>query len=738
MIPFRQSVYRNLSRAVQARAQGIVFARFQSASTTNPIPEIQPVKPEVQPVKPDQVVNKPTKSSEKTSDIKPKGKRKYQAVNPKLRDIADQIRESVKASSNDLTEAVTILNEGLSYLREIQVSENIDDKQLFSWFQPIVTQLFFKALDPKMSLGKYLIEEILDSMVEFRVAHKYHFTALAVNYYSSDHDKQTIYRNVLKLWVQSVEYEKSLSSPLPFPYVLKEVLPYRPFYLPNLAYFAFVQSCLQEGIKYTTSDAVKLLQSEKLPPPYLVIRTLDDVQVGEKFKDESQKFGKAIRIFEYENLDPNGQIVYKKINNASERKDVYALNSIYNDINDASKKEGKSINEDTLVRLMKGYLEAGKCDDVFKIFQTILQNGIEKPSISTWEMVLRAMGHPNYIRRQAKKDLIVENIERTVETIVSNGTQVTAKTLSIIISCFANLNRFDKVDEYLQKFDKLPVISPTKNNILIGLLLNKKITEAESKLKEFMSDGSGYVPFTSTMNTFLDHYSKTKNYKAVEGILEFMKKYNIPEEVATYTIVIDIFFKLHREKGLEPNVNQILSSITTSKNIQLNDFTFTTLVDGLARDGLNIEAAREIFETATKKYKYSAQLHTSMLKGELDFGLVGNAEKIFDNYIKKISNDTRVWNMMISGLIRKHEDLAFEYFENLKKQTDLKVEPNQFTYYFLLNHVVKRGNNDRTQYIIDNLADKKLNQLGTELPKLLSTLTDKFNFSPELLAELKN
>lgn len=183
-----------------------------------------------------------------------------------------------------------------------------------------------------------------------------------------------------------------------------------------------------------------------------------------------------------------------------------------------------------------------------------------------------------------------------------------------------------------------------------------------------MSDGSGYVPFTSTMNTFLDHYSKTKNYKAVEGILEFMKKYNIPEEVATYTIVIDIFFKLHREKGLEPNVNQILSSITTSKNIQLNDFTFTTLVDGLSRDGLNIEAAREIFETATKKYKYSAQLHTSMLKGELDFGLVGNAEKIFDNYIKKISNDTRVWNMMISGLIRKHEDLAFEYFENLKKQ----------------------------------------------------------------------
>lgn len=65
--------------------------------------------------------------------------------NVKLRDISNQIQDLVKSSKSDLTEAIEILEEGLSYLREIQLAENISDNSIYFRFQPIVTELLFKA-----------------------------------------------------------------------------------------------------------------------------------------------------------------------------------------------------------------------------------------------------------------------------------------------------------------------------------------------------------------------------------------------------------------------------------------------------------------------------------------------------------------------------------------------------------------------------------------------------------------
>ncbi|ODV81605.1 uncharacterized protein CANTADRAFT_44564 [Suhomyces tanzawaensis NRRL Y-17324] len=707
MIPLRQSVYRNLTRInlAKVRAQGVVITRFQSVSVGN--------------------------SNDRTKPVE----RKRAPLNPKLRDVANQIREVVKNATNDLSESVEILEEGLLYLREIQVSEKIPERVLYHEFQAVVTNLLYKAISTETSTSP---NQILDVLVQYKVAHKYHFTLVAANWM-----KASAYHEVLKLWVQNVEYEKSMDFYYSNPYVIKESgIDFKGYYLVNLAYFSFVQSCIQEGVKYLAEDASKLLQSEP-PAPFFVRGTLADLHLLSSHTKEFQAFTKTVQSHAYDNLDPNGPIAYKKINSAADRKDPSGLNRVFVELQEAAKKSSKPLTEGTMNRVMKAYLDCDRPEDIFNLFQSMLQHGIEVPSISSWELVLRAMGHPSHVsKRTTKRKTIAENIDRTIETIVSNGTEITPKTLSIIVGAFANLNRFDKVEEYLQRFStegegSLKIINPTKNNILVGLVLNNKVGEAETKLKQFMADGSGYVPITHTMNTFLGHYAKTKNYKAVEGILEFMKKNNIPEEVATYTIMIDIFFKLHREKGLAPDVDQILASITKSNTIQLNDFTYTALIDGLVKDGANIEAARQIFAGASKKYKLSAQLYTSMMKGELDFGSVANAEVIFDKYIKHISNDARVWNMMITSLLAKHEDLALQYYENMKAQASLKVEPNFFTYYYLLSHFLKRGNKERVQYLIDELLGQKLRDLGSELPKILHPLTSEYSFSNELLGQLK-
>ncbi|ABN68317.2 hypothetical protein PICST_33495 [Scheffersomyces stipitis CBS 6054] len=736
MIPLRQTVFRNLTRTniVKLRRSGQFLSRFQSTaadtlkattSTSSPI------------VKNDKNVSeKAPEGSTKNGNHSKKAPHR----NVKLRDISNQIQDLVKSSKSDLTEAIEILEEGLSYLREIQLAENISDNSIYFRFQPIVTELLFKALDPATSLGNKSVEDVLEIFTKYGVCHKYHYTVVASRYFKSGEDKAVIYQNVLKLWLQFLEFEKS-NNATGMASVKAGEIEYRPYYLPNLVYFAYSQTCSLQGVKFSFEDASKLL-NQTLPNPVLIRNSLMDLRIFDGYKKEFQSFQKSIHELSAESLDPNGPEVYRKIREAGEKKNQVALNIIQKEIQEAAARNNNPINEDTLIRLMDGYYEADRPDEVFAIFQNLLSHGIEKPSIRAWDVVLRTMGTPSYISKisSAQRGKLIKSIESTIETILNNGTEITAKTLSIIIGSFANLNKFDKVDEYLQRFSiegegKLPVIAPTKNNILIGLALNKKISEAEEKLKEFVRAG-GYVPSTSVMNTFLGYYAKINNYAAVEGILEFMKKHNIPEEVGTYTSVIDIYFKMHREKGLVADVDKVLDNISASKSIPLNDFTYTALIDGLVKNGANIEAARSIFEKASKKYPASAHLYTAMLRGELDQGSVSSAEKLFDVYIKKIRNDARIWNTMINSLLSKREELALQYYENLKN--DAHSSPNHFTYYFLFHHFIKRGNKETVQHLIDDLSQKPLRDFGNELPKMLGKLTGEYKFGPELINILSN
>ena len=69
-----------------------------------------------------------------------------------------------------------------------------------------------------------------------------------------------------------------------------------------------------------------------------------------------------------------------------------------------------------------------------------------KPSIASWDFVIRSMGHPSYIRGFTKeqRDTTINNIERTVETIIGNDTELTPKTLSIIVVLFVVLTNFQE------------------------------------------------------------------------------------------------------------------------------------------------------------------------------------------------------------------------------------------------------------------------------------------------------
>lgn len=691
---FRLSVQRQLARTLSARMT-LAPTRLQSSMSTPPssIP-----------------------SQKKSSPIDPpksKPPRKHRR-NIKLVDISKQINASVTDSL--ITESTDILDEGLTYLREIQVAEAIPESDLQFAFKKLATDILKRALENDISMAN----QVLDSLVTHRVAHKYHFTLMASHVLRTSSD----YTRVLQLWLQYLEY--SHGGKMPNTAYTSDV--YQPFFLDNLVYYCYIQSCLAENTAPTFADATKLLQRDQLPNTKWVQQTLDQCLLTKAHAAELRNFAVAANSLLYENFDPNGRALVSRVEAAQRRKDHVQLKTLFSEMMSAAKKTGAAVEEKTAVAFMRAFIFSDRPEEVFAIFEMLHSNGMV-PSVASWHELFMALAHP----RNARDARLTEQLDATVETMLAQGTEMTPKVLAAVVSCYANRGMFEDMDRVIERFSNVLLTATAKNNILVGYLLQGKVKEAEAKLQEYLAEG--VLPNTTTMNNFLNAYTKSNNYAAVEGILKFMQEKGIAEDVATLTIVVDVFFKMHIAKGLLPDVEQILAVLTKTKSVVLNDATYTALVNGLGKTGTNIGAARTVFAAGAKKYRQSQHLHTAMLQIELERGLLPIAEALFEKYIGELANTARVWNMMISALLRTNEDLALQYYERMKRELATAAEPNAFTYYFLLSHFVKKGNREKIQYMIDEMADKTAPELGDQVPRLLAGLQE-YNMSPKLRASL--
>ncbi|KAK6205490.1 uncharacterized protein RJT21DRAFT_112009 [Scheffersomyces amazonensis] len=708
MLSLRSTVVRNLYRTnlVRVSRVPIVSVRFQSTVQET--------------VQESSTINTTT---EKESTSRPKARH-----HPKVWDISNQITETINSPTTDLVERISILDEGLSYLKSIQESERITDKSLNQRFSSIVSKVLSMAIENNNTPEHDRVEQVLEILIRNGVANRYHFTAAAADYMKHDN---SAYEKVLSLWIRCLESEKEDTSRVINSSILLQ-LEYKPYYLPNLVYFSYIQMCQAQNVKISLPDLLKLLQRETLPSPFLVKNTLNELRL-ENCINQFDGFYRAVKAAEFQNLDPNGPLIYKTITKAVETRNVSKLRYIFNEARSAAAKNKTYLSDVTMARFMDAYFELGQFDQVFELFNNMLDKGF-KPTTRIWNVVLRTMGNPDYVKDSPNKEVLVANLEKAIASAITPGS-VSAKTLSIIISGFATLDRFDLVDSYLDQYvtkGQIPLIDPIKNNILLGLLFNKKVQEAEKKLDEYRKAGD-YIPSTSVLNSFLYAYSKAGNAKAVEGLIKYMKKENIPETVATHTIFIDYFFKSNQEKGLMADVDQLLETLNNAKNFKLNDATYTAIIDGLIQNSNNIEAARQIFAKAIAKYPGNAHLYVVMMKGEIDIGSLRALDDLFETYTTSVKNEIRIWNMIIKMLLYKNIGLAQRYYARLLGSTTVK--PNYFTFYFLLNFFSRRDDKDEVQKILNDLASNPISELGDQLPSLLERLSLSYKVDPKLLSK---
>lgn len=629
----------------------------------------------------------------------------------KLRLIAKHVGDTVN-TTQDLGEAIDILDEGALYLREIEVAEKIPDIEIYRALLPLANKIMLRTLAGDVDAGSRSLVDVVEVLAKLKVADKYHFTK-AVTWLLNQGPHT--YPQVLNLWVLYLE-----TKPPKDRYVhTKE--PYNVRQLDGLVYFALVNQLVEQGQPLNIDQAKQLLQTQQLPEVGQVHLALRQLDLAAKYANQFRQFAAEVGRHVEETEDPNGRQVYKRLREAVDRSSLSLVHAVLDQVKRALAAQNIAITEPTMARIMDAYYALDAPDYAISLFQDLLAQGYDILE-RIWLLFLSSLAHPSRVKTARNGEAEFD----TAAQVYLSKFPVTVRVLLILALGYTNFDNYAKAQQVIDHYTAkgIELIHPAKNNLVFGLMLNGHIVQAEALFKKFTDQDPTYQPLTTLMNLFLAHYAKAKNFKAVEHILKYMDERNIAYDVATYTLVVDLYFKEMHARGRLGDVDQVLRTI---KGVAVNDVFLTSLVSGLARQG-NLDLARAVFSAGIARYPTLRPLVGLMLQGELDQGLVDKAKALFD-YSKRFGSvGVRDYNQMISGLMPKDADAAWKYYEEMKQAG---VKPNNYTWYFLLHPMLRSRDataHARAQQVIDDMQDVTTkDQLGLRLPKMLLAAADDYN-----------
>lgn len=689
----------------------------------------------------------PTEDLKTESKNRPKKRSEDYLRSQKALNIRNQVEEVVnEAKALDLSEAINILEEAVTYLRDVQGEEKITNRGFYGLFQRPLATLTEKVLTEGAGLGGRTPEQVLDLFIDLKVAHKAHFFFFALNELKKG--GLDMYANVLRVWLRFLEYSKAMETfdanvhlSYEFPFLLEKG--YRFLLLQQFAYLAFMMQCHNEGVKPSLDSISKLLQlQDPTQLPYIkAVRSAFAYHGVREFNDDLRTFWTMDEGLRAENADINSEYTQKEIKKALSRSHIRMLSSFYESLKERAVTKNESINEETLVSFMLGFNQLNDFETSFKIFGSMQEQGV-RPTQLGYAALFKTIGHPDRILLLTEKERaeVGKTAEITLQSMLVSGVKMNQDVLSCVISCFANAGQSERVDQLTKEYEKLGLNTDAKNSILIGLLLNRKVHLAEKKFKEFLAKDPSYVPNTYTMNSFFSSYTRLKKFEEAEKVLLFMREKGIPEDFATITTAIDYYFKLMTSRGQVPDIVLIMNDLK-QEHFRFTDASINSILYTLTSTGVNLEAARAVhkyFIEQTPKNRFSKVISTTMIDAELKYGSIYNAEALFKFHVDNMTNDTRMWNQFIRRALEKDDAIALKYYKKLKQQDTAGAQRNYFTFYFMFTHYMRTKQNDKLQWLLDELAKANLSDYGTRLPEIVDKLKTSCKVDPALAAKLKN
>ncbi|ODQ80378.1 hypothetical protein BABINDRAFT_166716 [Babjeviella inositovora NRRL Y-12698] len=627
--------------------------------------------------------------------------RKFQPPHPQLVQISSQL--SLIVEQGETAEALELLGKSVEFLRQIP---EVSARALVKQFAEIGNTLLVKASSANSTTSPF---EVLNALTQHGVSHISHY--LAVMQYAVAKGQ---FDEAFAVWVQ---YKEAVQANADVNVFLK-THPYSNNDIVRTTYLTYVMSCISKAIVPEYKTALSVLQVDALPEANHMRNFMKthSALVPKGGAISMDAVSSVIRKLNVSALDPNDGKLYLEAERAATDGKFAAVDRIL----DSILASDKPVAETTMVRFMNLYAVRGqRYVKALEIFNTLLQSGI-KPTAPTFNAAIMTLA------KFAKQpvEARVAKVQEILKTMESLEVAPNKDTYASLIELYAVARKFDEVDKLYASVNKTQVV---RDAYVASMVARGDLPKAARVLQTMIAEDD-YVPNARVFNKFIQHHIANREYDQAAKSLNALYECGGSPDVATYTMTIDLLFKSSRRNGATPDFGLIVKTLEemSQHGLPNNIYTLTAILDGLLKNGTDLEAARAIWKymQLTLKYTPTKTTYTTMISGELDFGDTARAEALFAEMLARAEFHKQAsdWNLMIVGFVKKGDAArAQEYFTRMQQagEKDVKQRPNHYTFGFMMRDAIRR---EDWAAVSDMLAVYVAYRLPLAVPQILTIL----------------
>ncbi|KAG7879535.1 hypothetical protein KL938_003588 [Ogataea parapolymorpha] len=386
----------------------------------------------------------------------------------------------------------------------------------------------------------------------------------------------------------------------------------------------------------------------------------------------------------------------------------------------AREKSQEPFSEQTYAKLMELCAITGKYQQAQQLWAELTKAGV-KPTVQTWNQLLNV-----HAKSDAPQKLLrIESVYR----LLRESVQPDAQTVGLMIYGYLGCRELKKaLDFYRAQKDAASAqeVWDIRNTLLRGLVQNDYVAEAEKFYNVFRAEAKAqnvtFEPDIRFYNSLLRHlFAKDDVDKALTTMDEILGSDTLAPDVATYTTIIDVLGMKASRTGVpvEVEIQKLIDTMMSSK-IKPSVRTTGALVKMLAAKPETITIAEQLVEQLKKdKRRISDVIYSTMVTAESSQGNVSKAMEYFYAALEAgVPMTTQFYNSIFRGFSINPDVRGLRrFFEFVQKNATQK--PNFYTFYYMLRAAAIQDDHVLAQYVIDELAEAELQDLGTRLPQML-------------------
>lgn len=404
------------------------------------------------------------------------------------------------------------------------------------------------------------------------------------------------------------------------------------------------------------------------------------------------------------------------------------------------------VKPETLIAYMNAFNQSGHAAKVMELWAWGQKYGIieAKPQIEFLNQLLLA-------QLKAKND-DKEAVVNSIWTLMTTESKPNSESYSYYIKC---LIKFGKYSEIMELVSKLKSQHPElwnnelKCDTVRSLVISRKFSEGLALFKLYSAE-DGFTANAETYNILFNGLLRGNKLEEASELLDQMAHDNgVQPDIATWTSIMNYLMKLSveaelsadeimshllkimatmKESGIEFNkiaIFMVLNNLLKNKetfeiglnmllefentDIKLNDIGYTGIITGLATNGAMNDAVAYYHKAIENGVSPKASMYNSILKGYYQHPNVKATMKFYEEEVMKLAGTGR-----------------------------LNVQPNAFTFYFMISQGIRKDDRELIQFVINEIEKRPNTSLGQSLPKILKRCQeDNYSLSPELQKRLE-